>query len=320
MTPELPQDWFVAWHATGGERLEEAIHRRVPALGRERLRAAFAEERISVEGLQELPAHAPRRGARIEVSITPEDAARWRAGSRGGDGFFLLYRDDDLMLADKDSGVLTVPTDEGMKAGLGTSGDRSLVERLAKSLRLPPHSVLPVHRLDRFTTGVLAFARNLKAKDALIQQFARHAITRRYLAITRGVPDPPAGTFRSRLVSDARMKQRIATRHEGGELAITHYEVVQELAGGRFALVVAVLETGKRNQIRVHFAEAGWPLVGEHRYVDEPDRSMPRQALHAAELELVHPHSKMAVSAASPLPADMRRFLGKTGRGLKRPG
>ncbi len=304
---DLPQDWFVAWHVpaskSGDVRLDDRIRDRVPALGRERLKQAFSEGRVTVGGK---PAEPPQRvvaGARIEVSVTPDDAGAYQAGSRGGEGFFLLYADDDVLVVDKEPGVLTVPTDEGAKAGPGQSGEFTLVDRIADALDIAPRSVMPVHRLDRFTSGVLVLARNEQAKAALIGQFAKHSIVRRYLALTRGVPTPRAGTFRSRLASDARRKQHIARE---GELAITHYEVVEDLRGG--ALVLAVLETGKRNQIRVHFAEAGWPLVGEHRYGEQPDKELGRQALHAAELEFLHPRTKKAVSAASPLPADMRAF------------
>jgi 23S rRNA pseudouridine1911/1915/1917 synthase len=299
---ELPQDWFIAWHASKGEqRLDDRIRDRVPALSRERLKEAFAAGRITVSGG---PAEAAQRvaaGARIEVAVTQEDAGRYQAGARGGDGFFLLYADDDVLIVDKSAGVLTVPTDEA--AATGESGEHTLVERVADVLGVAARSVIPVHRLDRFTSGVLVFARNEHARGALIDEFAAHRIVRRYLALTRGVPSPRAGTFRSRLASDARRKQHVSRE---GELAITHYEVAEDLRGA--ALVLAVLETGKRNQIRVHFAEAGWPLVGEHRYGEVPDKALSRQALHAAELELRHPRTKKPISAASPLPADMRAF------------
>lgn len=306
-----PTDWFISWHAPGGDkRLDEHVRERVPALSRERARAAFQEERIRIApaagaaaAVAEAGARAPR-GARIEALITPDDASAWRAGGRGGRGFFLLYRDDDVLVVDKDAGVLTVPTDEGMRAGPGQTGEATLVERVAEALDVPPRTVMTVHRLDRFTSGVLVIARNAQAKAGMIEQFARHDITRRYLALTRGVPDPRAGTFRSRLASDARRVQHVA---RSGELAVTHYEVLEELAGA--AVVVVVLETGKRNQIRVHFGEAGWPLIGEHRYAKEKDTSFPRQALHAAELAFRHPRTGKPIAAASPLPDDMRRFV-----------
>ena len=305
---ELPTDWFVAWPAARAkERLDEQVRDRVPALSRERVKSAFAEGRVTVGGRPAAPGDKPAAGARIEVSVTADDAGAWQASSRAVPGFFLLYRDDDIVIVDKDAGVLTVPTDEASRGEV--SGERTLVERVAESMGVRARALLPVHRLDRFTSGVLVIARTRDAKARLIDQFARHAITRRYLAITRGVPEPPAGTFRSRLASDARRLQHVS--HEG-ELAVTHYEVAEKF--GEVALVVVQLDTGKRNQIRVQFAEAGWPLVGEHRYVDVPDKSLGRQALHAAELELTHPRFGGPISAASPLPADLRAVLRRGGR------
>jgi 23S rRNA pseudouridine1911/1915/1917 synthase len=323
--PQYSDDWFVAWHASyqgqAGPRLDEEVGAHVPALSRERRKAAFAESRVTVGGKPGSPGDRPAKGARIEVSVGQTEAAAYRAGARGGDGFFLLYKDDDVLVVDKDPGVLTVPTDEGMKAGLGQSGDESLIERIADALQVSPRTVIPVHRLDRFTSGVLVVARNAQAKERLVDQFAVHAITRRYIALTRGVPSPRAGTFRSHLASDARRLQHVART---GELAVTHYEVMEELRNA--AVVLVVLETGKRNQIRVHFAEAGWPLVGEQRYGagararretrDSREGKggvspggLDRQALHAAELEFLHPKTGKPVSAASPLPADMGRFV-----------
>lgn len=301
---EYPEDWFIAWHAPGGaSRLDEHVRERVPSMSRERLKDAFAAGRIRIKGEAALPGARADKGVRIEISISADDASAYQAGARGARGFFLLYKDDDIMIVDKAPGVLTVPTDEGEKAGLGQSGEETLVERVADALSVPPRTVIPVHRLDRFTSGTLVLARNAAAKAKLVEQFARHSITRRYLALTRGIPDPAAGTFRSRLESDARRKQHVSYR---GELAVTHYEVIEELRGA--AVVIAVLETGKRNQIRVHFAEAGWPLVGEHRYAPEKDKELDRQALHAAELEFAHPRSGRPIAAASPMPPDMRRF------------
>lgn len=293
--PEYPDDWFIAWHAPRGERrLDEQVRERVPALSRERARDAFAAGRITLSGAAAEP--GARGGGRIEVSVTQDDAGAWQAGGRAGEGFFLLYRDEDVLVVDKAPGLLSVPTDEG--------GDPSLVERLPEVVK---GKVLPVHRLDRFTSGVLVFARNADAKRGLVEQFAAHSITRRYLAITRGIPQQRKGTFRSYLASDARRVQRSVGKDRGGELAITHYEVIEEL---RDAAVVAVeLETGKRNQIRVHFAEAGFPLVGEHRYAEKKDKGLARQALHAAELEFRHPRHGNPVSAASPLQGDMRGFI-----------
>lgn len=291
---EYPDDWFIAWHSPKGERrLDERVRDRVPALSRERTKEAFAAGRVTLSGKKAEP--GDRAGGRVEVSVTQDDAGAWAAGGRAGEGFFLLYRDEDLLIVDKSPGLLSVPTDEG--------GDDSLLERLPQVVK---GQIFPVHRLDRFTSGVLAFARTAAARRALIDQFSAHTITRRYLALTRGVPTPKKGSYRSYLASDARRVQRSVARGHG-ELAITHYQIVEELRGA--AVVSVQLETGKRNQIRVHFAEAGYPLVGEHRYGAVKDKGFDRQALHAAELELRHPRHGNPVSAASPLPDDMRGFV-----------
>lgn len=294
--PDYPSDWFVAWYSPKGTaRLDDRVRDRVPALSRDRVKDAFTQGRITLSGK---PTEAGTRGpGRIEVSVTKDDVGAFLMNGRGGEGFFILYRDEDLILVDKEPGLLSVPTDEG--------GDPSVLDRLPAFVK---GSIFPVHRIDRFTSGIMAFARTAPARRAIIDQFSAHTITRRYLAITRGVPSPLKGTYESYLASDARRVQRSVAKGLG-ELAITHYQVVEELRGPA-AVISVELETGKRNQIRVHFAEAGYPLVGEHRYGNYKDKAFDRQALHAAELELLHPRHGNPVSAAAPLPDDMRGFIG----------
>ena len=167
-----------------------------------------------------------------------------------------------------------------------------------------------VHRLDRDTSGLLVFARGAEAADALREQFRAHSVERIYLAIVSGNVRADSGTFDS-FLSTNRALDRYSSDSRRGERAITHYRVRERLAGATF--VEVRLETGRRNQIRVHFAEAGHPVLGDRRYGTSSagPRNWPsdRLALHAAGLGFTHPASGERLTYAAPLPAAFRKLL-----------
>ena len=166
-----------------------------------------------------------------------------------------------------------------------------------------------VQRLDRDTTGVMVFARTLLARDHLRALFRKHAVHRRYLALAHG--SVMAGTHRTRLVRDRGDGRRGSTAHRDlGKESVTHVEVVERLSGA--TLIACQLETGRTNQIRIHLAEAGHPLLGETLYRKGYTGEVieaPRLMLHAAELGVTHPVSGESLRFEEPMPEDMRQAL-----------
>jgi 23S rRNA pseudouridine1911/1915/1917 synthase len=175
--------------------------------------------------------------------------------------------------------------------------------------------VRPVHRLDRETSGLLVFARTAQAQTHLEQQFRKHTIERRYLAVVRGAVREQ--TIESRLVRDRGDGRRGSTDLAGvGKLAVTHVRPVERL--GDYTLIECRLETGRTHQIRIHLSEAGHPLCGEKVYAQPlfragtPDQSgAPRMALAAVELGFVHPASGQPMHFETPLPADLAEFVAR---------
>lgn len=187
--------------------------------------------------------------------------------------FDILHDDMDLIVVDKHPGVLTVPTH-----GRESNTLVSLVERY---LRLtPPRRLYTVHRLDRETSGALLFAKSRQAADLIESQFAAHKADRKYLLIVEGVIKAEGGTFRSYLATDKDLNQRAVSAMDG-VLAVTHYRVLHRGLG--CSVVEATLETGKRNQIRVHFADAGHPLLGDLRYGTQATGNMAGAAFRQQE-------------------------------------
>ncbi|MBI5495570.1 MAG: RluA family pseudouridine synthase [Deltaproteobacteria bacterium] len=208
----------------------------------------------------------------------------------------IVFRDSQVCLVDKGPGLLTVKTDVG--------NPPTVMGHLRHRLKGAHDQVFPVHRLDRDTSGVLVVARTRHALGTLVEELRRRDFERVYLALCSGRP-PGAGTIRSHLGTVGR-DLRMRTLDDGeGQLAVTHFRLVEQ--AGEVALVALKLETGRRNQIRVHLAELGFPLLGEQQYAAGRTDLIARQALHSHRLAITHPSTGQRVVAVSPLPEDMQR-------------
>ena len=168
-----------------------------------------------------------------------------------------------------------------------------------------------VHRLDRDTSGLLVFAKSKGICRKLKDQFERRKPDRIYFAFVRGIVKAKEGTFRSFLETDDDLNQRSVESSTTGKLAITHYTVEKYLDDATWVKVK--LETGRRNQIRVHFSEIKHPILGDQRYErklsDHPKWTGNFLALHATTLGFDHPVSGKRLFFESTLPKRMSDFL-----------
>ena len=216
--------------------------------------------------------------------------------------FRLLFEDEHLLVVDKAAHLLTVPTPAREK--------NTLVHHLqAYVSRGRKHRgwVAIVHRLDRGVSGVLVFAKSEAVAEALRKQFAAAKPDREYVALVAGRVPAERGTFDKRLAVDRqKIHRQCATEPDGGERAVTHYVV--ERRGPDFTRVRVRLETGRRNQIRVHFADAGHPVLGDPRYGEGKTRHRrwppQRMALHAAVLAFKHPLTGRPMRFEAPEPKE----------------
>ncbi len=274
----------------------------------------FARGLIDSGAVRPAPGRAPvragdyarrvRPGETYEITYEADRRYHARPAERSGRGYRVIYRDDDLLVVDKAPDLLSVPSrlrEEASLADLLLASEQGRGDRRA--------AIHPVHRLDRDTSGLLVFARNGEAMAGLRDQFAGRTVDRRYLAVAEGRIEAAEGQFLSRVVEDPRtLKVRSTRRPAEGREAITHYKVTDRLPQ---ATIVAVrLGTGRKNQIRVHFSEAGHPLVGDHRY-GHRSPLIRRAALHAESLGFAHPRTGKRLVFQSPLPPDMRDLIRK---------
>ncbi len=280
---------------------------RVLNFSRARVRGLIEHGGVSINGVLCEDGGIPVKAEdRLALNYDPQRQYREKPLKRPTRGFNVVYCDDAVIVVNKEAGILTVPTDR--------RETNTLVDLLSSHINhnQPRRGkVAVVHRLDRDTSGLLIFGQNQEYADAIIKQFSARKPEREYAAIVSGQLSRDSGTIESYLASDKSLNQRSSAQ---GELAITHYRVVTRFANA--SLLSVNLETGRRNQIRVHFAEMGHPVLGDMRY--EPHRSShgnwpyKRLALHAKVLGFEHPVDKRPLRFEEDLPKEFTAFLSKT--------
>ena len=212
-----------------------------------------------------------------------------------------LYEDDAVIALNKSAGLLAVPV-KGSDAPSAWS-------LLSAELKTQKQRAYVVHRIDRFTSGVLLFAKTERDRDALVQQFLAHTPVRQYLAVVRGHPSPKEGTLVHHFRRDGMFQKLTAEKDPQAARAELFYVVERRLRSA--SLVRVTLKTGLQNQIRVQFSAIGHPVIGDRKYRPEEasERRIARVALHASHLEFVHPRSRQSISVACEPPADFRSLL-----------
>jgi 23S rRNA pseudouridine1911/1915/1917 synthase len=246
-------------------------------------------------------------GDRVRVWIDRPGSRKRLPSPRRAGNLRIVYEDDDLIVVDKPAGLLAVPLER--KANAPSLFDE--IERHLRSHR--KRRPLVVHRIDRDTSGLVVFAKHAAAQSDLKEQFRRREPERVYLAVVYGHPAPMSGTWRDRLVWDrkALVQKETHPRDSRGQEAVSEYRVIERFRDA--SLLEVHLVTGKRNQIRIQAQLRGHTLVGERRYVPEPDRlrsiTFPRQALHAARLGFHHPVTRRLLRFEVPMPPDIDELV-----------
>ena len=243
----------------------------------------------------------------VPLRYDPNRPERRRVRSR----LTVLAEDAHFLVVDKPAGLLSVQTAEHEGDTLFSRALSYLQHRYRRRAW-----VGVVHRLDKDTSGALAFARTREALHALQEQFKAHRIEREYVALVEG-DVTSAGVFDAPLVRDRGDRRRgIARLGEPGLSAVTRYRPLERF--GRATLVSVRLETGRTHQIRVHFSSAGRPVIGDEVYRRREGApspiTAPRQMLHARTLGFAHPETGELVRAESPIPPDFAAVLAELRR------
>jgi 23S rRNA pseudouridine1911/1915/1917 synthase len=226
----------------------------------------------------------------------------------------VVYEDDALIVVEKKNGLLTVPVKADSKETTVFSILKEYVRK--QSYR---NTVHVVHRLDRETSGLLVFAKSPDLQEYM-RTYWRQLVTKRtYVALVEGKLEKTEGKITSWLTEDSRTALVSSSPVDnGGQLAITNYKVLKESAlqtdesdlKAEYSLVELNLETGRTNQIRVHMASIGHPVVGDRKYGNGNDSSpIDRLCLHARVLEFIHPMTEKKVRFEVPTPKEFTRVV-----------
>ena len=318
---------LVAGEDDAGERLDKFIAKSVDDLSRSRITTLIREGQIAgPAGTIVEPSYRVKPGDRFDIAVpAPVDAT-----PRGeAIALSVLYEDDDLIVIDKQAGLVVHP---GAGNPTGTLVN-ALIAHCGSSLSGIGGVRRPgiVHRLDKDTSGVMVAAKSDLAHQGLARQFADHGrrgvMKRAYLALVWGTPPRRAGVIDLPIGRHKTERKRQAVVAEGqGRKARTHYQVVESYPAKSTdpiaTLVRCQLETGRTHQVRVHLASLGTPVIADQVYgkgfrtkaaklserASELLCALGRQALHAAELSFSHPRDGRLMEFSAPLPTEMAEF------------
>jgi len=257
--------------------------------------------------MKKLPQKArSRRGKSGWASSRPGSAQKDQRRPRFSREVSVLYEDDAVVVLNKPAGLLAVP--------IKGSATPSALSVLAASLESNKQRALIVHRIDRFASGALLFAKTSTDRDALVRQFLDHTPVRQYLAVVRGRLEVQAGTLVHYFRRQGMHQQLRTERDPKAARAELRYSVERVFVDA--SLVRVDLVTGLQNQIRVQFSAMGHPVIGDRKYhpAEASERLIARVALHAERLQFVHPRSGESVSIVCEPPTDFQHLVRELSR------
>lgn len=211
----------------------------------------------------------------------------------------IVYEDPYLLIIDKRAGLLSMSNNTRQET-VQTVLNRYLEKGGGRNTS---HLV---HRLDRDTSGLMVYAKDIKTQQSLIDGWQQLVTDRRYIALVEGTLEEKEGRIQSWLTEDKRFVTHSSPVDNGGKFAVTYYKVLQE--GNGYSLVECELQTGRKNQIRVHMAQLGHPVVGDHKY-GSTDDSIRRLGLHAYMLCFRHPVNGKLLRFETPVPVCFEKCL-----------
>ena len=207
----------------------------------------------------------------------------------------IIFENDEIIVINKPSGLLSIASDKEK----GSTAYRMLTEYVQQKDK--HNRIFVVHRLDEDTSGVLMVAKSVKLQQALQDKWNELVSKRGYYAIVEGHFDNKSGTVKSYLKKNSQNMMYSSKKPGDGQFAVTHYKVIQEIEG--YSLVDVHIDSGRKNQIRVHMGDLGHHVIGDDKY-GNPSNPIKRLGLHAYELELKHPFTGKVMRFTAPIPKE----------------
>lgn len=239
------------------------------------------------------------------VTIAPKPEPQFQMP----DGLKIVYEDEWLLVVHKEAGLLTIATED--------EKEHTAFHYLSDYLKFYNRNdkVFIVHRIDRWTSGLLIFAKNEYVQTALRSNWDEMVLSRRYVAVVEGRMELTEGTVSTWLDEDPKSTRVFVSRAGVGKRAVTHYRMVDETP--EYSMLELELETGRRNQIRVHMRHIGHPIAGDKKYGGHKD-PVGRLCLHAQQIEFEHPMTGRIMNFESKIPHEFTSIFRRQSEGYGR--
>lgn len=268
--------------------LLEFLLTHIKSKGRNTIKSMLSHEQIHVDGRAVTAYNAPLQSGQI-VTVHKERPAEAFPFA----GLSILHEDEHLIVIQKDAGLLSIASDK--------ESELTAYRQLTTHVRLldPKARIFVVHRLDRDTSGVMMYAKSQEVQQTLQQSWSESVLERTYIALVEGKVKKEEGTISSWLKETKTLKMYSSPHQGDGQHAVTHYKVLK--TGQGYSLLEVRLETGRKNQIRVHMEDIGHPIVGDKKYGSK-SRAIGRLGLHASVLSFTHPVTEQVMRFESKIP------------------
>jgi 23S rRNA pseudouridine1911/1915/1917 synthase len=298
--------WLEPDPADRGKRLDQFLRERLPQYSRARLQDWIEQGRVRVNGSREKRSYLLKGAERIDVE--PGELAALRATPEDLP-LEVLYEDADVIAINKPAGMV-VHAGAGQHSGTLVN---AVLHRFQK-LSTVGGDLRPgiVHRLDRFTSGVILVARNDAAHRNLAGQFASRQVEKIYVALVHGRVKKDQGSLITPIARDPIRRTRMTARLASGRQASTSYQVLKRF--DQFTLLEVKIGTGRTHQIRVHLASVGHPVVGDKLY-GAPASALGRYFLHARQISFTSPTTGERITLTAPMPLELEAVLLGLGAG-----
>lgn len=291
----VKQDRIISWSNDGSEPAElmSFVMEKMPDRSRTDIKSWLRHGQMRIDGTVTTVFNAAvAPGAKVEVNLgRPFVTLR-------NPRLQLVYEDDDVIVINKGYGLLSVGTQSHRKEESAYSILRDYVKT-----QDPRNKLYVVHRLDRDTSGLMMFAKSEEAQETLRHNWNNMVLDRLYVALLEGYVKEDSGFVKSRLAENSQFVVYSTQNPEEGKLALTRFRVLKR--GNGLSLVEFSLDTGRKNQIRVHSSEMGHPISGDRKYGARESR-LNRLCLHARTLRFAHPVTRKDMRFELPVPS---RFL-----------
>jgi 23S rRNA pseudouridine1911/1915/1917 synthase len=263
--------------------------------GRNQIKGILARGQVSVEGKKSTQYnHLLEIGQTVAISWSMVEDEKPISGLK------ILFEDEDLIVINKEAGLLSIASEKEKSE----TAYHFLMEHIRR--KHPKNRIFVVHRLDRDTSGVMMYAKSKEVQQSLQNSWKETVQDRRYVALVEGAVQKPEGTITSWLTESKTLKMYSSPTPNGGQKAITHYKVLHK--NKNYSLLEVQLETGRKNQIRVHMQELGHSIVGDKKY-GSSQNPIGRMGLHALGITFQHPTTGQLMNFETDIPGKFLRMV-----------